>query len=279
MTTTHHDHSDDATLANLLDLDGEVLRSYWSAALLRVRDAARGPCRRILDLGAGTGTGTIALAQRFADAEVVAVDSSEAMLERIRGKALDLGLASRVRTVRADLDVDWPDLAPLDLTWASLSLHHHADPDAVLGQVYAATRPGGVLAVAEFGARLRFLPDDVGVGRPGLETRCLDALEVERAHALPEIGSDWSARLVAAGFALVEERTFDIDLAPSPAGRAGRYAQHWLRRLRAGLASQLAPDDVAALDLLIDGDEPESVLRRTDLQVRGSRIVTLARRP
>src|SRR6202044_385862 len=75
----HGDHAhrhagaaeDDYT--DLLDLDAEVLRDYWSAALDWVQDAAAGTARtRLLDLGAGTGTGAIGLAQRFPDAEVVA---------------------------------------------------------------------------------------------------------------------------------------------------------------------------------------------------------------
>ena len=57
-----HRHSgaaeDDYT--DLLDLDAEVLRDYWSAALDWVRDAAADTARtRLLDLGAGTGTGAI----------------------------------------------------------------------------------------------------------------------------------------------------------------------------------------------------------------------------
>ena len=210
----HHDGSETA-FAELLDLDAAVLHSYWTDALSWVRHAASGSgSRRILDVGAGTGTGAIALAQLFTDAEVIAVNASEQLLERIRGKAQDQGLAERVRTVRADLDEDWPALGPIDVTWASMSLHHLADPDRVLADIFAATRPGGLLAVAEFTESLRFLPDDLGFGRPGLEARCLAALAIERAHSLPELGADWAARLRAAGFTLLGERIFTIELDP-----------------------------------------------------------------
>jgi SAM-dependent methyltransferase len=280
----HDDHAQDgaadAALAELLDLDGEVLRSYWTDVLTWVRRAATSTGRgRILDLGAGSGVGTIALAQRFDGAEVVAVDSSQEMLRRIRVKALDHGLAPRVRTVRADLNVGWPAIDPIDVTWASMSLHHLTDPDRVLRDVFAATRPGGLMAVAEMAEPLRFLPHDLGIGRPGLEARCLDGLRNDHAHSLPDLGSEWSPRLETAGFAVLSERTITIERNPPHQPATARYAQRWLRRLRSGLMHRLADDDVKTLAILIDGDGPESLQQRDDLQLRGVRTVTLARRP
>jgi hypothetical protein len=61
------------------------------------------------------------------DAEVVAVDVSEQMLEHLRHKARALGVADRIRTVQADLNQPWPALGPADLMWAAASLHHMAD--------------------------------------------------------------------------------------------------------------------------------------------------------
>jgi SAM-dependent methyltransferase len=274
----HHDDSETA-FGDLLDLDADVLRSYWTDALTWVRHAAPGSrSRRILDVGAGTGTGAIALAQRFSGAEVIAVDTSEQMLERIRSKALNEGLAERVRTVRADLDEDWPALGPIDVTWASMSLHHLADPDRVLADIFAATRPDGLLAVAEFTDSLRFLPDDLGIGAPGLEARCLAALAVERAHSLPELGSDWAPRLSGAGFTLLGERTFTIELDPPQPARTVDYARTWLQRVRSRTAELLSAEDRDALATLLDDDGPRSLRRRDDVGVRGCRTVTLARR-
>jgi SAM-dependent methyltransferase len=280
----HHDHDhdhdhgggDDASLADLLDLEAEVLHAYWTNVLTWLRAAAAPGTRRILDLGAGTGTGSIALAQRFGDAEVIAVDASAEMLERIRVKALDLGLAPRVRTVRADFDDGWPEVGPLDLTWASMSLHHLAEPDRVLRDVRAGTRPGGLLAVAELAEPFRFLPDDLGLGRPGLETRCLDALDTELAHELPELGSQWAPRIEAAGFALLAERTVSVVLDPPHHPSAPRFARLWLQRVRTSVGHRLNADDRSVLDVLLDDDGPQSLLRRDDLQVRAARTISLA---
>ena len=290
----HHEHREDpgagtdwAAFADLLELDAEVLHAYLADLTAWVGQlAADSDCRRIVDLGAGTGTAAIALAQRFAGADVIAVDGSGPLLSRIRAKAVDLGLAGRVRTIQADLDAGWPALDAgwpaldaIDLAWASMSLHHLADPDRTLGDVFAAIRPGGLLAVAELDAPLRFLPDDLGLGRPGLESRCHAALAVSHARELPHLGSDWGPRLEQAGFALIAQRTFAIDLAATHSPSAGRYAQASLRRARPSLEGRLAADDLATLDALLDGDGPGSLRHRADLAIRGSRTAWVARRP
>jgi hypothetical protein len=154
-----------------------------------------------------------------------------------------------------------------------------ADPDRVLAEVFAATRPGGLLTVAEMNSFPRFLPDDPGPGHPGLEARCHAALAETMADELPHLGSDWGARLREAGFTIEAERTFAIDLTgPLPAS-AGRYAQATLRRIRSHLDGRIGSGDLAALDTLIDSDGPGSVLRRDDLTVRTTRTVWVARRP
>jgi SAM-dependent methyltransferase len=279
-----HDHPadpDDAGLAELLDLDAEVLRAYLAEVIDWVqRLAGDPPPRRILDLGTGTGAGALALARRFAEAEVIALDLAEPMLERLRDKARRLGVADRIRTVRADLDAAWPAVGgPVDLAWAANSLHHLADPDRVLAAVFGAIRPGGLLAVAELDSLPRFLPADLGFGRPGLEERCYAALTEAHADELPHLGSDWGPRLAKAGFTVEAERRFTIDLtAPLPPA-AGRYALATLRRIRTGLESRLSADDLVTLDTLIDDHGPGSVLRRDDLTVRATRSGWVGRRP
>ncbi|HEY7279859.1 MAG TPA: class I SAM-dependent methyltransferase [Trebonia sp.] len=279
----HHEHSagSDDAMTGLLELDGEVLRDYWSAALDWVASAADG-AGRVLDLGAGTGTGALGLAERFPQAEVIAVDVEPGSLARLRDKAAARGLADRVRAVAADLDAGWPDFGPLDLTWASMSLHHLADPGRVLGDVRAATRAGGLVAVAEFAEPLRFLRPDLGFGRPGFEDRVLDALGRAHAEELPTLGSDWTPRLAAAGWDVIDERQFPIDLDPPAHPRAAEYARAWFTRLSEGFADQLEPDDQATLTALLAAllanNGPGAVSDPAQLHIRGVRTVTLARR-
>jgi SAM-dependent methyltransferase len=185
-------------------------------------------------------------------------------------------MAGRIQAVQADLDTEWPDTGPVDLVWASNSLHHMKDPDQVLAWVFAALRPGGLLAVAELDSFPRFLPDDIGAG---LEARLHAALAEARAGELPHLHSDWGPRLSAAGFTIEARRTFDIDLAAPLPALAGRYAQASLTRLRSGLDGRLSASDLATLGPLLDSDGPDSVLRRDDLTIRAARTAWAARRP
>lgn len=277
-----HSHAADDFSADidLLDLDGEVLHAYLSAAVGWVGQVAAGrPVHRILDAGAGTGNGALALAGKFPEAEVIAVDRSGELLARLRAKARDRGLDGRVRTVEADLDQAWPALGSVDLTWSALALHHLADPDRALREIFAATRPGGLLAVAEITDPHRFLPDDVGVGRPGLEARIMAAVAEHHAAAMPYLGADWGPLLAGAGWTEVAERAFGLELSAPLPPAAGRFAQAYLRRTRTHLDGALAGDDLAALDVLIADDGPGSVLRRQDLAIRGTRTLWTATRP
>ena len=279
----HQDHAaaeTDADMAELLDLDAEVTHSHLAEVTAWIRElAADPPPGRILDLGSGTGTGAFALLERFDQAEVIALDVSAEMLRRLDSKARVLGVADRIRTVQADLDKAWPAIDAVDLAWASRSLHHLADPDRVLAEVFATLRPGGLLVVAEIASFPRFLPDDLGLGRPGLEARCHALLAERQTAELPHLGSDWGPRLSRAGFTIEAERPFVIDLsAPLPAA-SGRYAQASLRRIRSAVDGRLSADDLAVLDTLIDSDGPGGVLHRSDLTVRNTRTLWAARRP
>lgn len=276
-----HDHGgdeDQAILAELLDLDAEVLQSYLLAAIDRVHELA-GDVGRILDLGSGTGTGTLALARRFPDAEVIAIDQSAEMLARVQAKASAAGVAGRVRTLEANLDEAWPAIDTVDLAWSSMALHHLADPARGLAEIFGLLRPGGLLAVAELTDSLRFLPDDIGLGRPGLEARCDAALDELRGAELPYLGADWTPLLTGAGFTEVTGQAFDLSLITPLPPAAARYAFLWLRRIRDRLDGALAADDLATLDALTAEDGGQSILTRQDLAIRGTRTLWTGTRP
>jgi SAM-dependent methyltransferase len=279
-----HDHSaggaDAAAMTELLDLDAEVLHSYYSELTGWVRELAADLIpHRVLDLGCGTGTGTFALFERFEQADAVAVDVSQQLLDRLSEKAHVLGMTDRVHTVQADLDTAWPDIGVFDLAWASSSLHHMADPHRVLIEIFDALKPGALLIVAEMNSFPRFLPDDMGLGRPGLEARCHAAVSEAVAAQLPHLGSDWGFHLSDAGFTVHAERTFTIDLEPPLPAPTGRYVAASLRLVRSHLDGRLSAEDLGTLDILIDSEGPDGVLQRDDLSVRTQRTVWVGRRP
>ncbi|WP_017590445.1 methyltransferase domain-containing protein [Nocardiopsis ganjiahuensis] len=273
-----HPHSSAADgQAELLDLDAQVLARH-TGSVIDWLPLGEDP-REIVDLGCGTGAGTFALLSRFPQARVTAVDSSDEHLVRLREKARAAGLEERVRTVRADLDqAEWPDLGTPDLVWSSAALHHMADPDRALRQVHGLIAPGGLLAVVELSGFPRFLPADAPEDRPGLEERCHAAGDHKYAGHLPHRGADWGPKLTAAGFSLEGERTITVNAGSSEDEAVGVYALSALRRIRHGVADALAPEDLAALDRLLDTGGPHSILLRDDLAVRTERTVWAARR-
>lgn len=272
-----HDHGHDhGGLPNLLDLDAEALAEPLREVRADIAALVDAPVRRLLDLGAGTGTGTFGLLHHFPEAHALAIDGDLEMVERLARRAEALGLSDRVTTLHADLDEGIPDCDQVDLAWASASLHHLADPDRTLAQVVARVRPGGLLAVVELSGPPRFLPDDTP-GRTA-EANAHALLAADRAVDLPAMGSDWGSRLTRAGVVLETDRAISVDLMPPVAPVVGEYAFATLTRIRSALADRLETADRELLDGLIDGG-PSDVRRRGDLHVTAERQLLIGRRP
>ncbi|WP_433381735.1 class I SAM-dependent methyltransferase [Actinoplanes sp. CA-142083] len=240
-------------MTEMLDLDAEVLHDFhrevisWAGSLVPATGKAR-----VVDLGAGSGTGTLALARQLPAAEIIAVDVDEEMLAHLRHRA---GGNSNIRTVQADLDGDWPDLGPADLVWASASMHHLKDPDRTLGQIHDLLRPGGAVLITELDSFPRFLHNDA-------EERGHAEMDRMRHEAGLHMHEDWGARLRKAGLE-TRKRRFDIELRPPLPANAVRYAEVTLLRMRERLADRLSPADLAALD----APGPD------DLTIRTTRLV------
>ncbi|WP_329126747.1 class I SAM-dependent methyltransferase [Streptomyces sp. NBC_01465] len=273
----HPQHGSDSGQAEILDLDAEVLAEHI-AAIIQWLPLTSGP-REIVDLASGTGAGAFALLDRFPEAHVVAVDASPGHLQRLREKACALGLEDRVRTVQADLDhATWPDLGSPDLVWASASMHHMADPGQALRTVHDLLVPGGLFAVVELAGFPRFLPENAPADRPGLEERVHAATDRFHAEHVPHRGADWGPMLSGAGFDVEGELTVAVDIDGTGDAAIGRYALTSLQRIRGAAAEALSPEDLGALDRLLDTSGPHSILRRDDLEVRTERTVWAARR-
>ncbi len=284
MTHPHHAHGPaDPSLARMLDLDARILHGHQRELTAWVRRLARDTAGRVVvDLGAGTGTGTVALAWRFDRAEVHAVDASAAMLDRVTERAVVDGLADWIRTVHADLDADWPALPPADLVWASLVLHEVADPAGLLARVHDGLAPGGLLAVVEMDGPPRFLPDrlDPALGRPGLADR-LDGAVTHGGTCGPS-HPDWAPWLRDAGLVDVATRVFRVDPDPADtiaAAATVSYARAWLARLRDRAADRLDAGDRAARHALLDDDGPHALARIPGVALRGTRTAYVGRRP
>ncbi|MFW0794096.1 class I SAM-dependent methyltransferase [Gordonia sp. CPCC 205515] len=268
----HHAHPDADTMATVLDLDAEICGEYLTDVPHRIATLAP-EVTTIVDLGAGTGVGTIALARQFPMSQVVSLDSSAEMLDRVAVRARDAGVGDRVRTVVADLDSALPaDLTDIDVAWASSTLHHFADPKALLRSAFDALRPGGILAALEIAEVPTFLPPDSPEGQ--MEQRVQSAMSAGGWNQ----DLDWAPTISAAGFESIDT----VQIVTSPAelpAKAREYAIAWLTHIRSGLADSLSRQDRALLDDLLADDGPSSLRHRDDLAVRSRRTAWIARRP
>ena len=157
-------------------------------------------------------------------------------------------------------------------------MHHMAQPDSALSTVHDALAPGGMFAVVELAGHPRFLPENAPADRPGLEERVHAAADRRQAEHMPHRGADWCPMLTAVGFTIEGERTIAVNIEGDRSEAIGCYAVGVLQRIRSVIADRLTPDDLAALDQLLDTSSPDSILRRDDLTVRTERTVWAARR-
>jgi SAM-dependent methyltransferase len=256
-------------MATDLEANGELHLPSLRSTAARLKELL-GTAQRIFDIGSGPGVMTCVFAETFPTAEVVAVDPTPGLLDRALTRAGRLGLGDRVSIRQAELpDLD-DALGTADLIWSSKAVHHLGDQQAALNELTGRLRPGGLLAIAEGGLPMRFLPRDIGLGRPGLQAR-IDAIqeqwfETMRAELPGSISTieDWPAMLTRAGLTDAGSFTTLLDL-PAPLADAGRaYLQAHLTRLRDSMSDALDEDDRNTLAVLTDPDAPEGILQRPD---------------
>lgn len=285
-----HDHAggdrdtdiDWAEMATHLETQAELFTPLYAQVLSWLGKEVTEP-GLIVDAGSGPGVISCQFAETFPGARVMAVDGSEPLLERARARAAGLGLADRFGTLAGELPTVLADLEyPVDLLWAARSLHHLGEQRAALAAFAARLAPGGTLALMEGGLPARFLPRDIGIGRPGLQAR-LDVMEAEwfermRADLPGSVAEteDWPALLTAAGLKHTGTRTFLLDL-PAPASEPARaYVAAYLSRVREAGADGLDAEDHATLDRLLDPDDEASVHQRPDVFVLAAHTVYTA---
>ncbi|MCT2594812.1 methyltransferase domain-containing protein [Streptomyces sp. N2-109] len=139
----HASHTYDRLTALNPGYRTDLLRS---ARRLRLPRAGAG--LHVLDLGCGTGASTRALLRAAPRARITAVDASSGML----GRALAKSWPARVRFRHLTAEeVATAGEGPYDAVFAAYLFRNVTDPDGVLASVRTLLRPGGRLAVHEYG--------------------------------------------------------------------------------------------------------------------------------
>lgn len=269
-----------AVMVDLLELEGETHSPYVQGALGELAHLAP---QRILDIGSGPGVAACELAEVFPQAEVTAVDGTPQLLARAEERAERLGV--RLRTQVAEFPAGLANLAPADLVWSGQVVHHVGDQQDALNRLAGLLEPGGVLAIVEGGLPTRWLPRDLGFGRPGLQFR-LDAAMADRFDQMradlpgsTTVAEDWPGMLRAAGLTEARAKTFLVDHPAPLADAPRRFVRRVLERQRGGLADSLNAEDLATLDRLLDPADPAGIDRRPDLFLLTAKTVHFGRKP
>jgi tRNA (cmo5U34)-methyltransferase len=119
---------------------------FYGAAVAALGCRSGGPVARVLDVGAGTGLLSAAVAAAHPDARFELLDGSPEMLAEARERLGELVVGVHVQDMAAGL----PD-GPFDAVVSALAIHHLEDVEkrVLFGRVHEVLRPGGVFVNAE----------------------------------------------------------------------------------------------------------------------------------
>lgn len=98
-------------------------------------------CVRILDVGCGSGLSTLALRNRFPEAEIVGVDLSAAMLENAKKLLPD------VKWIQRDCSKSLEDLGQFDLVFSNAFLQWLSDQENFIKNISKSIKENGILAL------------------------------------------------------------------------------------------------------------------------------------
>lgn len=104
---------------------------------------------RVLDLGCGTGSGSLALTRAFPDAQVVSLDWSGNMLQQTQSRLMNQG--NPCAPVRADMHQLPLASRRFDLVFSSLAIQWSTTEPALFNEVLRVLKPGGLFLFSSFG--------------------------------------------------------------------------------------------------------------------------------
>jgi SAM-dependent methyltransferase len=133
-------------------LEGFVERRVHAVNELLLRHSGAKAAERVLEIGCGTGAFTVPLAEQVgAHGEVVGADISSAMLAAATKRLAETGLRN-VSLIETDAQTHKFEPGRFDLITSRFGVMFFADPAAAFTNLAAATRAGGRLCFACWGA-------------------------------------------------------------------------------------------------------------------------------
>ncbi|KAI1206965.1 S-adenosyl-L-methionine-dependent methyltransferase [Annulohypoxylon truncatum] len=188
--------------------------------------------RKIIDLGTGTGTWAIEVAEMFPGAEVVGCDLSPIQ---------PFWVPSNVRFIIDDIEDEWAHGDGWDLVHIRQVFPTTQDPPGVCRQSLRHLKPGGWIEVQDFGGILKC--DDDTFQADSLLTQFYDMT----AEALSKRGIRWTIAnsmdevLRQIGFVNIECKKFKVPIGIWPKAKRLRLVGLYMKSVFGDLIDALAP--------------------------------------
>ena len=190
-------------------MDHRAVNHAFAAEFLGVWDG-RNP---ILDVGTGTAQIPIEICRQSPDAEIVAIDLADHMLELARENVAKAHLGDRIQIQKADAKSFAFADASFGTVVSNSIIHHIPDPTFCFAEMHRVCLPGGTLFVRDL---LR--PDDLPTLRSLVDTYAGGANDHQRKMF---------AESLHAALTLADVRELAMNLGYDPNGVKASSDRHW----------------------------------------------------
>jgi len=104
----------------------------------------------VLDIGAGTGRFSLAIAKQLSTGKVICLDLSEEMLQHLKRKAEKKGLKDRIQILKGEASASGLENESVDLVMSNSVFHELSSPEAVLTEMLRVLKPSGWVMITDF---------------------------------------------------------------------------------------------------------------------------------
>lgn len=104
----------------------------------------------VLDIGAGTGRFSLAIAKQLSTGKVICLDLSEEMLQHLIRKAGKEGLKDRIQILKGEASSSGLENESMDLVMSHSVFHELSSPEAVLAEMLRVLKPNGWVMITDF---------------------------------------------------------------------------------------------------------------------------------
>jgi FkbM family methyltransferase len=104
----------------------------------------------VLDIGAGTGRFSLAIAKQLKSGKVICLDLSDEMLQHLERKAEQECLKDRIQILKGEASASALENESVDLVMSNSVFHELSNPEAVLAEMLRVLKPAGWVMITDF---------------------------------------------------------------------------------------------------------------------------------